>query len=239
MSVSRIFKSVTSVLALLSCVLFSAGAANAGDVVLSRAVGGVLNVHITSLKEARFKRVVKQEYDFSCGSAALATLLSFHYEMPVSETEVFTEMFKVGDQQRIEKYGFSLLDMKQYLDHHNLRADGFRVGLDRLSELGVPAIGLIETQGYKHFVVIKGVKQGRVLVGDPARGTRTIPYEEFVSIWNGIAFVVRDKASVGKEYFNRDDDWAVLAAAPFGTAMSRQTLSSFSVHFKGAMTNTF
>jgi len=222
----------------LYAALFGAPA-RAGEVVFTEGVAGTLNVPITSLKEARFKRVVKQEFDFSCGSAALATLLSYHYEMPISETAVFTEMFKVGDQARIEKYGFSLLDMKEYLDHHDLRADGFRVTLDRLAELGVPAITLIQTQGYKHFVVVKGVRAGRVLIGDPARGTRTVPYAEFVSMWNGIAFVIRDKASIGKRYFNREEDWAVLAAAPFGTALSRQTMSSFNVNLRGALSHTF
>src|SRR5262249_32320293 len=157
--------------------------AKAGDVGLTSGVGGVYNVPIASLKEARFKRVVKQEYDFSCGSAALATLLSYHYDTPVNETAVFTEMFPVGDPARIKRYGFSLLDMKQYLAVHDLRADGFRIDLKRLVEIGVPAIALIETQGYKHFVVVKGVKGDRILVGDPARGTRTIPREKFQSMW--------------------------------------------------------
>jgi uncharacterized protein len=233
------FRWLALALACLATTAIGSGRALAGEVLFNQGVGGDYAIHVTSLKEARFRRVIKQEYDFSCGSAALATLLSFHYEMPVSETQVFTEMFKVGDQKRIEKYGFSLLDMKLYLEHHDIKADGFRVSLARLDELGVPAIALIETQGYKHFVVVKGVKAGRVLLGDPARGTRTVPYAEFVSMWNGIAFVIRDKASIGHEYFNSPQDWAVLAAAPFGTAMSRQTLSSFSVHLKGAMTNTF
>jgi len=213
--------------------------AQAGDVGFVRAAGGVFNVPITSLKEARFKRVIKQEYDFSCGSAALATLLSYHYETPVNETAVFIDMFNVGDQGRIKKYGFSLLDMKQYLAAHDLRADGVRVDLVKLMEIGVPAIALIETQGYKHFVVVKGMRGDRVLVGDPARGTRTIPREKFALLWNGIAFVIRDKASVGKTHFNRDDDWSVVAAAPFGTAMARQSLSSFNVHLKGTLTNAF
>lgn len=216
-----------------------ASPAVAGDVGLVRAVGGIYNVKVTSLKEARFKRVVKQQFDFSCGSAALATLLSYHYGTPVTETAVFTEMFRVGDQERITKYGFSLLDMKQYLATHDFRADGFKIDLEKLNGISVPVIALIETQGYRHFVVVKGVKGDRVLVGDPARGTKSIPREAFEHMWNGIAFVIRDKASVGKSHFNRDDDWSVVASAPFGAAMSRQSLSSFNVHLKGTLENSF
>jgi len=228
---------------LLAALVFAlAGAAPvaAGSIGLNQGMGGFqVRVPIRSIKEARFHRVVKQEHDFSCGSAALATLLSFHYDQPIGEAAIFTEMYKVGDQERIQKYGFSLLDMKQYLATHNLRSDGFKVELQRFAEIGVPAITLIETSGYKHFVVVKGVKGDRILVGDPARGTRTIPTDKFASLWNGIAFVIRDKAGVGKSHFNEDEDWSVMAAAPFGTALSRQSLSSFSVHLKGTMSNTF
>jgi hypothetical protein len=225
--------------ALMAALLLGIVPVRAGSVALIEGAGGIFNVPIRSIKEARFHRVIKQEFDFSCGSAALATLLSFHYDSPVTEATVFGEMFKVGDQKRIEKFGFSLLDMKQYLAGHNLRSDGFKVELDRFAEMGVPAITLIETQGYLHFVVVKGVKGNRILVGDPAKGTRTIPRDKFASLWNGIAFVIRDKASIGKAHFNEEDDWSILAAAPFGTALSGQSLSSFSVHLKGTMSNTF
>jgi hypothetical protein len=223
----------------LALAVAPAPTAQAGEVALTRAVGGVFHVPIRSLKEARFARVIKQEYDFSCGSAALATLLTYHYEKPVTEADVFTAMFEVGDQDRIKKLGFSLLDMKKYLDAKGIRADGFKVSLERLEKLGVPAIGLIDTGGYKHFVVVKGIEGNDILLGDPARGTRKITREEFQEIWNGIAFVIRDQATLGRQNFNHDEDWSVLAHAPFGTAMSRQTLSSFSVHLKNTLANTF
>ena len=45
----------------------------AGTVGITDSSGSVFNLHVVSLKEARFKTVIKQQYDFSCGSAALAT----------------------------------------------------------------------------------------------------------------------------------------------------------------------
>ena len=50
-------------------------------------------------------------------------------------------------------------------------ADGYRVSLDKLAELRIPAITVVSTNGYKHFVVIKGVAEKEVLVSDPAAGT--------------------------------------------------------------------
>src|SRR5690606_12380707 len=109
-----------------------------------------LDVKVTSYKEARFQTVLKQEHDFSCGSAALASLLSFHYQDPVSEQQVFEAMFAAGDQERIRRQGFSLLDMRKYLSGRGYKADGFRIALDLLADkASVPAIVLINTNGYR------------------------------------------------------------------------------------------
>src|SRR5690349_12408435 len=78
--------------------------------------GSSFSAPVRTLKEIRFQRVVKQEYDFSCGSAALATLLTYHYNRPTLEDTALKAMFKEGDQERIRKEGFSMLDMKHYLD---------------------------------------------------------------------------------------------------------------------------
>jgi len=65
--------------------------------------GGNFHIPITSFKGRRFKTVYKQQYDFSCGSSALASLLSFHYEDRVNEQSVFKDMYKNGDQDTIQK----------------------------------------------------------------------------------------------------------------------------------------
>lgn len=218
--------------AALAAVLMWAASANAGEMRVNTA-GGTAHVAVTSLKEARFKSVVRQQYDFSCGSAALATLLTYHYGRPLSEEDAFRSMFAVGDQQVIQKYGFSLADMQRYLTSLGLRSDGFKVGLDKYLQVGVPAITLISTKGYNHFVVIKGMKGGDILVGDPALGLKSIPRPEFEAMWQGIVFVIRDDLASGRQAFNRDDEWAVKRTAPFGTALNRRGLATFSVALPG------
>src|SRR4051812_42287500 len=115
---------------------------------------GGFEARIVSLKEARFATTLRQQYDFSCGSAALATLLSFHYGQPVAEREVFARMFETGDRAKIRKEGFSMLDMKRYLASRGLSADGFEQPVERLVQERLPAIVLLSERGYKHFVVI-------------------------------------------------------------------------------------
>ena len=46
--------------------------------------------------------------------------------------------------------------------------------LDKLREERVPAIALVTENGYHHFVVVKGFDGERVLIGDPASGTRAV-----------------------------------------------------------------
>src|SRR5215510_911449 len=131
-------------------------------------LAGSMKLPVTSMKDRPFKTVVMQRYDFSCGAAVVATMLTHHYGRKTSESTVFKAMYQAGDQTLIRHNGFSFLDMKNYFNSIGLRADGFDLSLDDIQELGVPAITLISLNGYKHFVLVKGIKDQRVLLADPA-----------------------------------------------------------------------
>ncbi|MBB3219377.1 C39 family peptidase [Pseudoduganella umbonata] len=198
-------------------------AAPAGAVELPFAGGGPASIRITSMKEARYRSTVRQQYDFSCGSAALATLLTHHYGYPVSEQQAFAEMFAGGDQRRIRKEGFSLLDMKRFLAAHGFTADGFQQPLDSLAKARFPAIVLVAERGYRHFVVVKGVQDGRVLFGDPSGGTRALSRAAFEAIWlNQLLFVIHDRAA--KPRFNERSDWVAAPRMLPGDALGREGL---------------
>jgi uncharacterized protein len=188
-------------IALLLTVCLAIG--GGGAVQAQVAFGDGVTVPVASLREVPFKTVVRQKYDYSCGSAALATLLSHHYGRPISEASVFKAMYAAGDKQTIQKLGFSLFDMQTYLKTLGLQSDGYKTSLDKLAEAGVPAIAVLHQGSYSHFVVIKGVQGDRVLVGDPARGLKTYPRAEFASMWDGVLFVI--KGPEGE--FNRADEW--------------------------------
>ncbi len=193
-------------------------------------MNGPVTIEVVSYKEARFRNVIKQQYDFSCGSAALATLLSFHYELPTTEKDVFESMYAKGDQEKIAREGFSLLDMKLYLESKGLDSDGYQLSLEKLATAArIPAIALINLNGYNHFVVVKGITDKEVLVSDPALGARVMGRNEFESSWNGLVFIIKNKLSVGRSHYNSESDWRVRNRAPFGTALSRQGLAIYSV----------
>src|ERR1700738_5564253 len=75
--------------------------AGAGAVYLSGVGlgGGAATTNLESFQEKKYKATVAQQYDFSCGSAALATLLTYNYSVSVSEPEVFRAMFGNGHKK--------------------------------------------------------------------------------------------------------------------------------------------
>jgi uncharacterized protein len=211
----------------LLCLWLSAGA-RAGTMSLNDNAGQTYTLHIATLKELKFRNTIHQRYDFSCGSAAVATLLTYQYSYPVNEQVVFEQMYVHGDRQKINKEGFSLLDMKLYLASIGFDADGFRASLDQLQKANLPAIVLIVDRGYNHFVVVKGIRYGRVLVGDPARGTRAIPLDHFNQLWkNGLVFVIHNRRQFAR--FNTDSDWHNAPVAPLGIGIDRRGLDTITM----------
>ena len=185
---------------------------------------GGFTARVVSVKEARFTTTQRQKYDFSCGSAALATLLTHHYGEPVDERAVFTQMYQRGDQAKIRKEGFSMLDMKRYLASVGYQADGFQQPLDKLAEARLPAIVLMNEGSYHHFVVVKGLRDGRVLIGDPARGTRSMLRADFEKEWaGGLLFVIHDH--VREARFNVAADWRAVPHAPLFSGVPRDGLA--------------
>lgn len=185
---------------------FIAGGSLPGDYVIP----------LQTLQERKYLTLIRQKYDFSCGSAALATLLSYHYDMTKSEEEVFLGMWRDGDRDAIRRVGFSLLDMKRYLAATGLRADGFKVSLEQIAKTGIPGIALVDIGGYRHFVVVKGIDANTVLIGDPALGMRRMTRRDFVEVWNGIYFAINDRAATARANFNGERQWAAFSRAPVG-----------------------
>lgn len=201
------------------CAVSLLGAAPAHAQVRLHGEAGNYTVSVMSWRDIPFRTVVRQQYDYSCGSAAVATLLRYHYGTQVAETEVFQAMFARGDQERIRQVGFSMLDMRAYLQSRGFAAEGLRLSLDRLASLNVPAIALITHAGYRHFVVVKGIDAEHVLVGDPTFGLQAYTRAEFEAVWNGVVLAVRTPPEgAAAPGFNRDEEWRPWASAPLQDA---------------------
>jgi uncharacterized protein len=143
---------------------------------------------VQSLLELRQENVAIQNWDLSCGAAALTTLLRYQHGEDVTEREV-----ALGLVQRDEylanpnllrlRQGFSLLDLKRYVDRRGYRGVGMgRLTLDDLVAQA-PVIVPVNLLGYNHFVVFRGQLGNRVLLADPAYGNRTMTVSRFQQGW--------------------------------------------------------
>lgn len=147
---------------------------------------------VRSLLEIRHERVVVQQWDASCGAAALATVLTYALQDPVSERKVAEGMLRRTDPLRVRvRGGFSLLDLKRFAEGRGYRAEGYReLSLDELLKMESPIVPISE-HGNPHFVVVRGMKDRMLDIADPAFGNRKIPLGYFATVWqNGIGFVV-------------------------------------------------
>jgi len=134
-------------------------------------------------------------------------------------------MWERGDQAKISREGFSLLDIKRYLENVGYSADGYEAPLEKLASVGIPAIVLIRDNGYNHFVVVRGIRDGQVAVADPSVGARVIPQKQFERMrLNRILFVINGRKE--QVAFNRDADWKIREKAPIGAALGTDSLAS-------------
>ena len=157
---------------------------------------GTYSKPIQSIRERKFEYVIQQKTDFSCGAASLASLLKYAYDREdINEQMVLIGMLEHADLTLVQEQGFSLLNMKRYLQSQGLRSRGYKVGEAEISLLKIPAIVLLNDGGYSHFVVFRRYDNGDIYLGDPALGNRIMTMDEFAQKWNGIVFVV-----IGQEY---------------------------------------
>ncbi len=151
----------------------------------------VMEKSVETLKERRLRQVVHQSVDFSCGAATVATILQYYYGQPVTEQDAILGMFSVGNRDEIRQRGFSLLDMKNFTEKLHYKAVGYKImEVDKLKELKVPVIALIDTQTYKHFVVIRKVTDDYVYLSDPSWGNRRMKLNDFEKVWNNIILAI-------------------------------------------------
>ena len=150
---------------------------------------------VRSLLEIREDRVIVQKWETSCAAAALATVLTFSHNDPVTEKAVTMGMLRTTDPIKVKvRGGFSMLDMKRFIETRGLNGIGYKnLSFDDLLTLDAPIVP-IDFQGNPHFVVVRGLNgDGEVHLADPAVGNHTISAEKFKSVWkDGIAFVVTE-----------------------------------------------
>jgi predicted double-glycine peptidase len=157
-----------------------------------------MEVQVTSLRAQRDSGVVKQGYDYSCGAASLATLLTYGLNDAVGEDALLRALIEPLSPDRLaalQKNGLSLFDLQQLAQKRGHKAQGFRIHRDQLANLSYPVIVFIKPHGYQHFAVFKGLRGERVHIADPSLGNVRMPLYRFLDMWadksgHGVIFAV-------------------------------------------------
>jgi uncharacterized protein len=148
---------------------------------------------IRTLKDIRGEGVVRQKWDISCGAAALSTVLTYDFKDDTPESAIVVWILhRVSPVKVKTRGGFSLLDLKRFAQARGYTAEGFSgMTIEDLAIQKSWVIVPIKLKGFNHFIVIKEVREGRVVVADPAFGNLTMKIDRFKQLWNdGIIFVL-------------------------------------------------
>lgn len=153
----------------------------------------IIQREVISWTDLKKQYVVMQEYDYSCGAAALATLLRYHWGYDVRERLVLRtierKLTRAELADRIIK-GLALTDLKTAAENLGFQAEMGTLELHELAESKNPVIVAIKTNGFDHFVVVRGIYDGQVYLADPLRGKLRVPASTFQREWIGKAVLV-------------------------------------------------
>jgi uncharacterized protein len=162
---------------------------------------------LRSMKALRDANVVKQQFDYSCGAAALATLFRYGFGENVTERDVMVQLLgsQTAEQLQITlQQGFSLLDLQRVAQARGYQAEGFRLQPQALSQLSGPVIVFIQPRGYRHFAVLRGIRGDRVYLADPSLGNIRMPMYQFLESWldssgMGVIFVAEPRTGAPEQ----------------------------------------
>ena len=155
---------------------------------------------VMSYQELQRRNIVMQRRDFSCGAAALATLVRYYWGDPVTE-ETFLQAIDVlltdpaERRERIEN-GLTMTDLRRAAVAEGYLATIGRLTFQKLRESRAPVIVGIVVGEYDHFVVYRGADDYYVYMADPARGNIRIPIWEFMQQWQENAVLIVAKPGV-------------------------------------------
>ncbi|MCF7944135.1 MAG: hypothetical protein K9L75_01195 [Spirochaetia bacterium] len=153
-----------------------------------------------------------QQYDSSCGFAAIATYLSCCWDLSIDEKDLLDDFFNFSEELEKENtkqtyaqtYAITFSDMKTILFEQGFAAMGFKQNFSELQgslQRYGPVI-IYEKTEQGHFSVVIDIlpihesgpihERGQVVIlADPDTGIEYYSKEEFSSFWEGFSLLAK------------------------------------------------
>ena len=130
------------------------------------------------------QEIVRQQGDYDCGPAALATLIAAQ-SGAVPELTGLMARFSADAVEfpRIRSEGFSLEQLARLAQDVGANPQIVRVSAASLSTLGLPVLVHLQLPTGPHFSLLTGLAGHHVALADPSQGRLIWTREDFLRAW--------------------------------------------------------
>ncbi|EAL3906962.1 peptidase C39 [Campylobacter upsaliensis] len=157
---------------------------------------------VKSYQEIKNEKVIRQNYEESCGAASLATLINILDDSNLTELDLLKAMS--GQQLYTDMVSFA--DLNDAVKKLGFQSKSYKIDRKILeSIMSVPILVKIEDDPrFPHFVVIINHKGNYLQIFDPSYGKYISSKREFYSVWDrynkgGFALIINPKKQL-KDY---------------------------------------
>ncbi|EOC7417820.1 cysteine peptidase family C39 domain-containing protein [Campylobacter upsaliensis] len=157
---------------------------------------------VKSYQEIKNEKVIRQNYEESCGAASLATLINILDDSNLTESDLLKAMS--GQQLYTDMVSFA--DLNDAVKKLGFQSKSYKIDRKILeSIISVPILVKIEDDPrFPHFVVIINHKGNYLQIFDPSYGEFISSKREFYSVWDrynkgGFALIINPKKQL-KDY---------------------------------------
>ncbi len=157
---------------------------------------------VKSYQEIKNEKVIRQNYEESCGAASLATLINILDDSNLTELDLLKAMS--GQQLYTDMVSFA--DLNDAVKKLGFQSKSYKIDRKILeSIMSVPILVKIEDDPrFPHFVVIINHKGNYLQIFDPSYGEYISSKREFYSVWDrynkgGFALIINPKKQL-KDY---------------------------------------
>jgi predicted double-glycine peptidase len=154
--------------------------------------------HTVPKESLRFRHVMEQGLDASCGLATAASALNLYWQIPVLEAELLAGLFTGGANEEVWTDGrVSLASMAAAFEARGVSARAFRLDWDGLEDVllrGYAPVVVHYDRPDPHFALLLGISGETAVVADPARGLETLAKAGFEKRYSGVALVLASRS---------------------------------------------